>query len=282
MFYIITAYDIEWDIDKEDYICVGADGEDYYDIPQLSLFKQYRVEKDYSSVDNFMDMFGVEWDKDYICNLITEDTGFCVKSFSYKIELDETQEPEMTDELYEEQRQNGFVDYFNAILISDDEEEVEEGIPPELPEMPYPPPLLPKGKWEECCDTEEREDEITMEFVKYYKLPSMESMKHFVDNYKGDNEMVPVIKKWLNSDRDYMIYEGFIDIMKNPMEKEKCKEVGNSLYDGCNHIGANHMEAMRSVHYLVRWYFNQSNNSCIKAYPRLLEFYWSGIGEWRA
>ena len=254
-YYNITAYNITYDIDKNDCISVGADGEDYYLDPlrHLSESFQFRVEKEEGYDEDVLE--------EIISNLISERTGFCVESFESNIE----------------------------------EEEVPEGIPPQLPEIPYPPPKLPSDKWENYCETEEREEEITMEFVKYYKLPSLESIKHFVDNYKGENEIMPIVKNWLwwSSGKADFIYESFIKIMENPEDEEKCKDVGKRINYLCSESqmsphgiycfrGANSMGAMRSVFYLVSWYFESSNNQCIKAYPRLLEHYWDGIGDWAA
>jgi hypothetical protein len=155
-------------------------------------------------------------------------------------------------------------------------------------ELPYPPPMMKKGKWA-TCETEEDEEKIikdeekiTKEYIDGYGIPTLPSIKHFINNYKGDNEAVSMIKKWINSDRDYMIYDGLVDILKNCNDKEKVKAVGEDLVSGCNHIGASHMEAMRCVHYLLCWFMKSSNNMCIGSYPRLVEFYWGGIGEWLA
>lgn len=271
-YYIITAYDITYDFDKEEYISVGADGEDYYEDPTYSLSKffQFRVHS-----DELPPPSGVEGIEDKI----TERTGFCVKSFSTKTELDERQEPEMTDELFNKTSESEIVE---KLIDDSEEEEVEEGIPPQLPAIPYPPPKLPSDKWENYCETEEREDEITMEFVKFYELPSLDSIKYFVNNYKGENEMMPIVKKFLDIG-DSFIYDRFIKIMESPLNKEKCKDEGKMIYYVYGlEQGRDYMSAMRSVFYLVSWYFESSNNMCIKAYPRLLEHYWSGIGDWAA
>lgn len=274
MIFIIKVFDIEW-------VITSNAPPAFHEVQQFCCLPTehiFSVVKEYSSVKNFMDMFGVEWDDDLISDLLSDKEGFCVKSFDFKIELEDWDEEEEEKEVKEE-------DSLPMEYYEEEEEGISEGIPPEqLPEIPFPPPKVPKGKWEEGCDTEEREEEITMEFVKYYKLPSIDAIKYFVDNYKGDNEAMPIIKRLLNSNDDTLVYNSFIKIMENPMDEEKCKEVGENIYmvllgTGEVHI---HMEAMRSVFYLVSWYFESSNNMCIKAYPRVLEHYWNGIGEWLA
>ena len=274
MIFTIYVFDIVWDVDKEDCICVGADGEDYYETPELPTEHSFTIERDELG---YCSNAYREERNDLIGNVLTKKEGFFVKTFDYSIRA--VVEDSLPMEYYEEE-----------------EEGISEGIPPEqLPEIPFPPPKVPKGKWEEGCDTEEREEEITMEFVKYYKLPSIDAIKHFVDNYKGDNEAMPIVRNWLwwSSGKADFIYESFIKIMENPMDEEKCKEVGKRINYECSQSkmspsgiycfrGANSIGAMRSVFYLVSWYFESSNNMCIKAYPRLLEHYWSGIGEWLA
>jgi len=148
-------------------------------------------------------------------------------------------------------------------------------------DLPYPPPMMKKGKWEEGCETEEDEAKITKEYIDGYGIPTLPSIKHFINNYKGNNSFVPIIKKWLDND-EKLIYDGLVNILKNCNDEEKVKEVGQHIYNvllGCGEVHK-HMEAMRCVHYLLCWYMKSSNNMCIGSYPRLVECYWDGVGEW--
>ena len=148
-------------------------------------------------------------------------------------------------------------------------------------DLPYPPPMMKKGKWAEGCETVEEEAKITKEYIDGYGIPTLPSIKHFINNYKGDNSFVPIIKKWLDND-EKLIYDGLVNILKNCNDEEKVKEVGQHIYNVLLGSGEvhKHMEAMRCVHYLLCWYMNSSNNMCIGSYPRLVECYWDGIGAW--
>tara|TARA_R110002012_G_scaffold824_1_gene3659 strand:+ start:1099 stop:2334 length:1236 start_codon:yes stop_codon:yes gene_type:complete len=150
-------------------------------------------------------------------------------------------------------------------------------------ELPFPPPKMRDGVWEEGCESVAREEEITKEYISQYGHPSLSSIKYFVDNYEGENSMVATIKKWLDND-EKLIYGSFTKLLDNACDKEKSIEVGEHIYNVLLGTGEvhKHMEAMRCCYYLVCWFMRQSNNMCIGSYGRMVEHYWDGIGEWLA
>ena len=145
-------------------------------------------------------------------------------------------------------------------------------------DLPYPPPMMVEGKWEEGYDDLEREAEVVREYIKEYGNPSLESIKHFVDTYEGSNDMVPIVKKWLYKDNT-IVYDGLIGLLEHACDEKKTKRVGEQIAEEAYGL---HMEAMRCSHYLLSWYMKSSNNRSIGSYPRLVEFYWNYIGDWRA
>ena len=147
-------------------------------------------------------------------------------------------------------------------------------------DYPFPPPQQ-TDKYKQFGETEEEEYEITKEYIKDVGLPINASIKHYINNLEDISETIKGMKKWVNSDRDYMIYDSVKDILNNIGDMEKIKSVGKYLYRGCNHIGDLHMEAMRSVYYIVSWYLNASGSMVIMGYKGLIEAGWNGIGEWQ-
>ncbi len=150
-------------------------------------------------------------------------------------------------------------------------------------ELPFPPPKMRDGVWEEGCESVEREEQITKEYIKGYGHPSLSSIKHFVDNYEGENSMVATIKKWIDDD-EKLIYGSFTLLLDNACDKRQTKRIGEHIYTVLLGTGEvhKHMEAMRCCYYLVCWFMRQSNNMCISSYGRMVEHYWDGIGDWLA
>ena len=145
-------------------------------------------------------------------------------------------------------------------------------------DLPYPPPLMVEGNWEDGCETVEREEDITREYIRQYGFPSLDSIKHFVDNYEGNNDMVYIVKKWLDKDNT-IVYDGLVGLLEWACDEKKTKRVGEQILE---ESGEEHMEAMRCSHYLLSWYMRQSNNMCIGSYGRTVEHYWDCVGDWMA
>jgi hypothetical protein len=219
-----------------------------------------------------------------VCVLISDETGWCVETF--KVEV-------MTKEKYEDIRK--FImgmgeGYDCAKFVKEnfcEDDDGDEGAAPPSCDLPYPPPKMKDGVWEEGCDTEEREEEITLEYIKGYGIPSETSIIHFTRNYNEDNSAVEQLRLMTENWRGEGsggemfndIYKNMTIIIKNPFDEERLKCVGLWVV---KKYPNSHMKVLRLSYYLVCWYMKSSNNCVIKSYPRLLEHYWSGIGDWMA
>ena len=171
--------------------------------------------------------------------------------------------------------------YFNpAMMLNEEDEE------PSC-DLPYPPPMMKEGVWEDGCESMAREQEITEEYIEGYGIPKESSILYFIRTYEGNNEAVENLKKivedfYEEGEAGIMfddIYETMRGILKNPFDKEAIKRSGLWIV---KKYEERHMEVMMMSNYLICWYMKSSNNMCIASYGRVQEYYWDGVGNWLA
>ena len=148
------------------------------------------------------------------------------------------------------------------------------------PKVTLPTPLIPYprqniiGKYPDFAESVEKEVEITKEYFKNNCECSKEAVKEFANTHNHSNEMVDYIKN-LPDDKFDRAYWGYTQLFKTAGDKEKVKIVGNIL----NTEGG--IELMRASFYLMCWDTKKAG-ILIDSYRRLVEFYWDGVGTWRA
>ena len=112
MIFTIYVFDIVWDVDKEDCICVGADGEDYYETPELPTEHSFTIERDELG---YCSNAYREERNDLIGNVLTKKEGFFVKTFDYSIRA--VVEDSLPMEYYEEEEEERVLPY--EVIVSD-------------------------------------------------------------------------------------------------------------------------------------------------------------------
>lgn len=142
--------------------------------------------------------------------------------------------------------------------------------------LPYPP-VVEKGKYAECCETCEEEEEVTKRYVKENPT-SFDGFEEFVKNYKlGQNEIVDVFKA--RCDLRVLCYDWFNQLLEVVEDKEKTKAIAVEIHKD---FEGEHFGLLQLTHYILSWYF-KAYPYCIPAgYPRLVEYYWDGVGDWVA
>ena len=130
------------------------------------------------------------------------------------------------------------------------------------------------GVWAEFADTCEEEEQITKDYFKANPPRDKKEVELFIKNFKGDNEIVDVMKGLTSQSRRFA-YRGYTELHKEPMDKEKVRIIGNRLND----IGGKGL--MMMSYYLLCWDI-KCGGMIVGSYTRLIEFWWDGIGDWMA
>lgn len=144
---------------------------------------------------------------------------------------------------------------------------------------PYPR-SKPIGKYPSAVDTEEEEERITIDYFKNNPALSRGAVMKFVMEYNTGQQphqsYIDTMKKMTPAQFD-LAYWGYKELF-NPekvMNEEKVKEIGAEL----NRRG--NIDLMRVCYYLMSWDIKNAG-MLIGSYPRLVEYYWDGIGDWMA
>ena len=124
-----------------------------------------------------------------------------------------------------------------------------------------------------------------MEFVLKNPFPDLnEITKIIVNTSKNSNSLFVVIRCFLYSRYDYRILK---KMYENIIEKHIIRECGSFLYskDGMKDMIRCHNLLGEIINY--NYNYNKGNNDKydrmnILSLPRLIEYWWDGIGQWKA
>ena len=148
-------------------------------------------------------------------------------------------------------------------------------LPESKPILPYPP-KIDKSKYKTACDTIEEEEEETKRYVKENPT-SFEGFEEFIKNFtEGENQIVDTFKK--RGDLRGVCYGWFQQLLEVVENKEKSKEIAEEI---TNKFGNNTgFKLLQLTHYILAWYFKVDTYIIPASYPRQLEYYWDGVGDW--